>query len=308
MNDPQRAPLPLTSISSSQTGLSDFYVHVPSNASPAKSSAAVIADIEPVEIENANYFRFKTYVDRLITGVLILLALPLMGLVAMAILVLDGRPVFYRQVRLGKQGRHFSIWKFRTMRHDAERNTGAVWCSKADPRITPLGRWLRCSHIDELPQFFNILAGEMNLVGPRPERPEIAEELTSEIPGYMQRTTVRPGISGLAQLRLGYDRSVADVRKKVSLDLQYIQTASLSGDLWLLACTVPHVAKQLFNRWIDSPSAASAAQSELDSDLPIGGNPTVRLDHSASGPSAEHHATGKLITPRRASRVRDECA
>ena len=103
--------------------------------------------------------------------------------------------------------------------------------------------------MDELPQFFNILAGEMNLVGPRPERPEFVQELSRELPDYAQRTVVRPGITGLAQLRLGYDHSVADVQKKVKLDLQYIRTASFSQDVWLLAQTLPYIAEQLLRKW-----------------------------------------------------------
>ncbi len=175
-------------------------------------------------------------------------AVPIMAVVALVVLISDGRPVFYSQTRVGKNGKLFRIWKFRTMRTDAEASSGAVWCSQNDSRVTAVGYWLRCLHLDELPQFLNILLGDMNLIGPRPERPEFVKELTRQLPHYALRHAVRPGITGLAQLRLGYDRSFADVEKKVLLDLEYITTTTAWRDLALIIQTVPYVAKQLYSK------------------------------------------------------------
>lgn len=271
MSESQPVPPPI--VSTSPVGLSDFYVHVSSSDTAPTADDDRIEQAASSQTPRAGYFRVKNAVDRVITTLLTVIALPVMLLVAAAILLLEGRPVFYRQIRMGKHGREFWIWKFRTMRPDAESSTGAVWSSTSDPRITPLGRWLRCSHLDELPQFFNILAGEMNLIGPRPERPEFVQELSRELPDYTQRTIVRPGITGLAQLRLGYDHSVADVKKKVKLDLQYIRSASFSQDVRLLAFTLPYIAKQLLRRW--SASQSSAARSFVLSQQDQGGDELV---------------------------------
>jgi lipopolysaccharide/colanic/teichoic acid biosynthesis glycosyltransferase len=208
--------------------------------------------IDPTQlraIECAPYFAVKTVVDRTLTALLMIVALPLMFVIAMAILLVDGWPIFYRQTRVGKNGRIFRIWKFRTMCRNAERATGAVWSSASDPRVTALGRWLRCSHLDELPQFFNVLIGDMNLIGPRPERPEFVRELISELPRYAERLNVRPGITGLAQLRFGYDQSLADVKRKALLDSVYVQAASLPLDSKILVLTLPYIIRQVLRNW-----------------------------------------------------------
>lgn len=205
------------------------------------------------------YFRVKPWVDRMITCVLLIPATPLMLVTAAAILVFDGKPVFYRQTRVGKRGRRFQILKFRSMSRDAERATGPVWSNDQDRRITPLGRWLRRSHLDELPQLINVVRGEMNLIGPRPERPEFVEQLAEQIPRYHGRLAVRPGITGLAQLRLGYDRSLADVARKVEIDLAYIESASPASDGKLLLDTVPYLLSKIV-RSADRPSRADRTQ------------------------------------------------
>ncbi|TWU60727.1 putative undecaprenyl-phosphate N-acetylgalactosaminyl 1-phosphate transferase [Rubripirellula tenax] len=244
---------------------SDVYVH-PATKKPVSNrhSHTAIADEDSVSpsdergnlksdddhvddhVQPADYFRVKTLVDRFITVGLMLVAVPLMSIVAVAVLLLDGRPIFYRQVRVGKDGNLFKIWKFRTMRHNAEEFSGAVWSSADDPRVTALGRWLRRTHIDELPQFLNVLAGNMNLVGPRPERPEFVERLSQEVPGYHHRIQVHPGITGLAQLRLGYDESLAGVPKKLDYDLEYIRRTNFVGDLSLISKTLTYITRQLF--------------------------------------------------------------
>ena len=255
---------------------SSFYVHSP-EYQPARP--VVVPVVQPaveqapeqsisdlhvstrLEASPTGYFRSKHLIDRVMTAALMMLAVPVMLLVALAILVCDGRPIMFRQVRVGKRGREFRIWKFRTMRCGAEDRTGAVWSSQSDTRVTRLGRWLRCSHLDELPQFFNVLRGDMNLVGPRPERPEFVETLVKQVPGYMQRNEVRPGITGLAQLRLGYDESIAGIPQKLACDLEYICNASLLGDAALLSKTLPHIAVQLHQRWTSRRNSGTRLQS-----------------------------------------------
>ncbi len=201
--------------------------------------------VEPLSVDVAAYFNYKPWVDRVITATLMVVALPVMVVVGLAILAKDGRPVFYRQIRVGKNGRLFRIWKFRTMQPDAERQTGAVWSCVSDPRVTQLGQWLRSSHLDELPQFFNVLVGDMNLIGPRPERPEFVCELSRELSFYSQRVKVAPGITGLAQIRTGYDQSLADVHSKVMIDLEYLRSTSFLADMKLLAQTSVYIVGHL---------------------------------------------------------------
>lgn len=217
---------------------------IPDASAPDASAPDALAPIALAPIASA-YFRVKPWIDRMVTCVLLIPATPLMLVTAAAILVFDGKPVFYRQTRVGKGGRTFQILKFRSMSRDAEQATGPVWAGDHDRRITPLGRWLRRSHLDELPQLINVVRGEMNLIGPRPERPEFVDQLAEQIPRYHGRLAVRPGITGLAQLRLGYDRSVADVARKVEIDLSYIESASASTDGKLLLHTVPYLVSKI---------------------------------------------------------------
>ncbi|MBA3658873.1 MAG: sugar transferase, partial [Gemmatimonadales bacterium] len=135
----------------------------------------------------------------------------------------------------------FTIYKFRTMRPDAERESGAVWAQQQDPRVTPLGRVLRQYRLDELPQLWNVLRGEMNVVGPRPERPELFQRLRTQVGGYALRQRAKPGITGLAQISHHYDRSLEDVRTKVRYDLEYIRRQSVREDLRILLKTVPTI-------------------------------------------------------------------
>jgi exopolysaccharide biosynthesis polyprenyl glycosylphosphotransferase len=167
----------------------------------------------------------------LLTGVVGLLALMLtIPIVGLANALTSPGPLFYRQVRLGKGGRPFKIIKYRTMRPNAEYATGAVWAGQDDPRITPAGRWLRRSRLDELPQVLNILRGEMSLIGPRPERPEFVDRLAEQIPFYRARHAVQPGITGWAQVRFGYGATVEEARVKLEYDLYYIRHVGLYLD------------------------------------------------------------------------------
>ncbi|HET7218506.1 MAG TPA: TIGR03013 family XrtA/PEP-CTERM system glycosyltransferase [Vicinamibacterales bacterium] len=163
----------------------------------------------------------------------LLLALPILLLVAIAIRLTSPGPVFYHQRRVGKDGRTFMIHKFRSMRVGAEAGTGAVWSQAGDPRVTPIGRFLRRTRLDELPQLWNILRGDMSFVGPRPERPEFVAELTKQIPFYGQRHVVRPGLTGWAQVRHSYGSSVDDALQKLQFDLFYIKHISIAFDLFI---------------------------------------------------------------------------
>jgi lipopolysaccharide/colanic/teichoic acid biosynthesis glycosyltransferase len=187
----------------------------------------------------------------------LLVLLPAMILVALFVRFTSRGPVLYTQVRVGLDrrltvtgpqnrrrerdlgGQPFTIYKFRTMRVDAEHHSGAVWAQQRDPRVTPIGRLLRQYRLDELPQLLNVLKGEMNIVGPRPERPTIFAELREHIAEYPLRQRAKPGITGLAQINHHYDRSLDDVRTKVHYDLEYIRRQSVAEDFRIMVKTVP---------------------------------------------------------------------
>jgi sugar transferase (PEP-CTERM system associated) len=169
------------------------------------------------------------------------LGAPLMGLVAVAVRLTSPGSVLYRQERVGQHGRVFTVVKFRSMRKDAEAGTGAVWAATNDSRVTPIGRFLRRSRLDELPQLWNVLKGDMSLVGPRPERPEFVRQLTEQIPFYGQRHVVRPGLTGWAQVRYTYGSSVEDALEKLQYDLFYIKNLSLPLDLFIIFSTIKTV-------------------------------------------------------------------
>jgi sugar transferase (PEP-CTERM system associated) len=181
---------------------------------------------------------YKRLAAVIVSALGLLLSLPLIPLVALAIKLTSRGPIFYKQARVGKQGAVFNCYKFRTMRQDAEADTGATWASDNDPRITVVGRFLRSSRLDEIPQLWNVLKGDMNFIGPRPERPEFVEWLSEQIPHYKVRLIVRPGITGWAQVRYKYGSSVADSEEKLRYDLFYVKNVSLGFDLLILFCTV----------------------------------------------------------------------
>ena len=195
------------------------------------------------------------------------LALPLLLLVALAVRLSSRGPVLYTQTRVGVNrrrvlpagaryrdadcgGKPFTIYKFRTMRVTAAgpNDPAQVWATPDDPRITPLGRVLRRYRLDELPQLVNVLLGDMDIVGPRPEQPAIFTRLREQIPGYQQRQQVRPGITGWAQINQHYDSSVDDVRRKLTFDLEYIARRSITEDLRIMLLTVPVIAGK-FGGW-----------------------------------------------------------
>jgi len=172
--------------------------------------------------------------SRLVALAGLVLASPLAVAAAVLIKLTSRGPIFYRQERTGLNGRTFHVYKFRSMRVDAETGTGAVWAQKNDPRVTPVGRWLRRFRIDELPQLFNVLRGDMAIVGPRPERPEFVEELVKQIPFYRQRLVVKPGITGWAQINHKYGDSLEDTYTKLEYDLYYVKNLSLVLDTYVM--------------------------------------------------------------------------
>ena len=217
----------------------------------------------PSDSSQGSRARFNRVVNCVLALTALIVLLPLLLIIAAAVKLTSRGPVLYTQERVGLDrrvpgrqvhnhrrsqnvgGRPFTIYKFRTMRVDAERQSGAVWASRDDPRVTPVGRVLRQYRLDELPQFINVLRGEMNIVGPRPERPTIFAELREHIAEYPLRQRAKPGITGLAQINHHYDRSIEDVRTKVNFDLEYIRRQSVIEDLRIMLKTVPTI---LFRR------------------------------------------------------------
>ena len=191
-----------------------------------------------------------------IAAVALVVLAPLIALIAIAIRLTSRGPVLYSQTRVGVDrrwrfarncdrrlydhgGRLFTMYKFRTMQVNAEADGRAVWASKADPRVTLFGRFLRGTRLDEVPQLWNVLRGDMNIVGPRPERPTIVAELRRHIPEYQQRHRVKPGITGWAQVNQSYDACIDDVRQKVQLDLEYVRRQGVMEALRIMSMTVP---------------------------------------------------------------------
>ncbi|MGH9794472.1 MAG: exopolysaccharide biosynthesis polyprenyl glycosylphosphotransferase, partial [Candidatus Acidiferrales bacterium] len=204
-----------------------------------------IDDLNPSWLIFADGFRLSAFflaIRRIISIVislaLLLLVLPLLPLIALAIKLSSPGPVLYRQRRMGRQGVTFTCYKFRTMRAEAEADIGPTWAGDEDPRITAVGYWLRLARLDEIPQLWNVLKGDMAFVGPRPERPEFVQWLSDSIPYYHLRHIIRPGITGWAQVRYRYGSSVEDAKEKLRYDLFYIKNLALGLDLLILFLTV----------------------------------------------------------------------
>jgi len=179
----------------------------------------------------------KRVFDVVASFVGMIIVFPLVLLTALLVKLTSKGPVFYSQVRVGKDGSLFNMYKFRTMKVDAEKDTGPVWAQADDNRLTPVGGLLRKSHIDELPQFLNVLRGEMSLIGPRPERPKFVDEFKSKIPNYENRLSIKPGITGLAQVWHRYDETILDVKKKLRYDLLYIRKMCMWADFSIMLRT-----------------------------------------------------------------------
>jgi lipopolysaccharide/colanic/teichoic acid biosynthesis glycosyltransferase len=213
----------------------------------------------PAEDSHLPHSRGNRILNLLVALLALITFLPVLLFIALLVRVTSSGPVLYTQTRIGLDrrvpldakknhrreqnlgGEPFTIYKFRTMRVNAEHTCGAVWAQQQDPRVTALGRFLRQYRLDELPQLLNVLRGEMNIVGPRPERPTIFAELREHIAEYPLRQRAKPGITGLAQINHHYDRSLDDVRTKVQYDLEYIRRQSVAEDLRIMLKTVPVV-------------------------------------------------------------------
>lgn len=192
----------------------------------------------------------------IIASAALIVVAPVMAFVALLVRLTSPGPAVYSQVRVGVDrrwreakaddrrrhdhgGKPFEMYKFRSMRVDAESDGKAVWAKMEDPRVTPIGGFLRRTRLDELPQLYNVIRGDMNIVGPRPERPTIFAELREDIPEYQWRQRVKPGITGWAQINQAYDSCIDDVRSKVRLDLEYLKRQSLAEDLRIMSLTIP---------------------------------------------------------------------
>jgi lipopolysaccharide/colanic/teichoic acid biosynthesis glycosyltransferase len=187
------------------------------------------------------YVPLKTVVELALSVALLIVSAPMIALSALLVKLTSRGPAFYSQIRLGKDGRPFAIYKLRTMTHDCERLSGPQWSTAHDPRVTPLGRVLRRTHLDEFPQLWNVVRGDMALIGPRPERPEIIPKLECALPHYRHRLLVKPGVSGLAQVQLPPDTDIASVRRKLAYDLFYIRHMNPWMDLRIVVCTAFHM-------------------------------------------------------------------
>jgi lipopolysaccharide/colanic/teichoic acid biosynthesis glycosyltransferase len=184
-----------------------------------------------------SYVRLKRVLDVAIAAGLLVAMTPILLIAALLVRLTSNGPAIYVQTRLGRRGLPFRIFKLRTMYDNCESLTGPRWAVPGDPRVTPLGAILRATHFDELPQLWNVIRGDMSLIGPRPERPEIIEQLEKDMPDYGDRHVVRPGITGLAQIQLPPDTDVANVADKLVLDKAYIHHLGPRLDLQIIVCT-----------------------------------------------------------------------
>jgi lipopolysaccharide/colanic/teichoic acid biosynthesis glycosyltransferase len=202
-----------------------------------------LADLSKRSFARWSFLAMKGTVDFVFALSLLAVLSPVLLLVALVVRCTSRGPVFYVQDRVGRGGRVFRMLKFRTMVRNAEVHTGPVWARPGDPRVTVAGRVLRKYHLDELPQLINVLKGEMSIVGPRPERPVFVRVFDESIPNYSKRHCVRPGITGLAQIIRQYDETIADVRKKLTLDLLYIRRMCWMVDVMILGRTFSRVLR-----------------------------------------------------------------
>ena len=213
---------------------------------PEPSSIAIISTSifgGMIQFARRRFREFKRVFDTLIAAVGIVAASPVILFTALFVKLVSPGPAFFMQDRVGWGGKIFKIYKLRTMNLDAEKYTGPIWAKEDDPRLIKFGKIIRKLHLDELPQLFNVLKGDMSIVGPRPERPVFVKELSGQIIDYEKRIDVRPGITGLAQIWHKYDETIADVKKKVKYDLLYIREMCLMVDLRIILQTLVVAAR-----------------------------------------------------------------
>jgi lipopolysaccharide/colanic/teichoic acid biosynthesis glycosyltransferase len=234
---------------------------------------AVVEKTEPtLSLKRTAYGPVKFLGDFTVALILLIITLPLLIISALLVRVTSWGPVVYSQIRLGRGGKPFRIFKLRTMRHNCEQKSGPQWSQPGDNRITWVGRFLRRSHLDELPQLWNVLRGDMSLVGPRPERPEFIPQLAEKIPLYWERLRVRPGITGLAQVQLPPDSDLESVRIKLAHDLHYVQEMGWWLDFRILLATGFNLLG-IPDRWTNSQLRLPGGDSvvtkyEADAGLP----------------------------------------
>jgi lipopolysaccharide/colanic/teichoic acid biosynthesis glycosyltransferase len=263
--------------------LSQSIAEPPCAAQRAAQTASHHAEIARLAAERADtwFFRLKGALDRALGLILLIPAVPVIALLVAAIRATSRGPGIYSQVRVGKGGVNFTMYKLRSMRSDAEAGSGPTWsASGQDPRVTRLGFWLRRLHLDELPQLWNVVRGEMSLVGPRPERPEFVTVLEEQVPGYLNRLAIVPGITGLAQINLPPDSDLDSVRRKLIVDCEYIRTAGFWMDARIIFCTILRML------WIKGPAVTRA----------LGLERIVHLPHASSNASSETPAAVCLST------------
>jgi len=189
-------------------------------------------------LKKAGWLELKYSLDTLFAIAMFIVCLPVLAICILLVKLTSKGPVFFKQRRVGQDGRFFHILKLRTMRVDAEADTGPVWARENDPRVTRFGRFLRKTHLDELPQLINVIRGDMSLVGPRPERPVFVNHFRSRFRQYDKRISVRPGITGLAQVCYKYDETHDDVRKKLAYDLLYLRKMCMLLDMSIIFLTL----------------------------------------------------------------------
>jgi lipopolysaccharide/colanic/teichoic acid biosynthesis glycosyltransferase len=210
-----------------------------SEAQPSVKDTPIKIDLSARGILRTwTYLAVKRLLDIIVSLLILVFAGPLMLIISLIVRMSSPGPAIYCQKRLTDGGKTFTMFKFRTMSSNAEASSGAVWAGENDPRIIPIGRFLRKTRLDELPQLFNVLVGDMSMVGPRPERPEIAKELAQELPSFYHRLEVKAGLTGLAQTGPGYAASLESYREKLAWDILYVRRKSIWLDLTILAKTV----------------------------------------------------------------------
>jgi lipopolysaccharide/colanic/teichoic acid biosynthesis glycosyltransferase len=208
------------------------------NSRPASKSEDSWANLDLTRYTTQNwYVSTKLVVEFVVAFFLLVLAVPVILVAALLTRLTSRGPAFYSQIRSGRFGRPYAIYKIRSMYHDCEKLSGPKWSGKGDPRITWLGRILRRTHVDELPQLWNVLRGDMSLIGPRPERPEFLPELERHIHRYRERLCIRPGVTGLAQVQAPADTDLQSVRNKLAYDLYYVARQNAWLDLRILLAT-----------------------------------------------------------------------
>lgn len=211
------------------------------------------------------YLSIKVVIEWVASLFLLIAAAPLILVLAILVRVTSRGPVFYSQARLSRHGRVFHMYKLRTMRHRCEEQTGPIWSPPNDVRVTRVGRYLRRTHLDELPQLLNVIQGHMGLIGPRPERPELATQIEQTLPRFRERLQLRPGLTGLAQTQLPSDVGLHTVRKKLAYDLYYVREVNPWLDLRIALSTVLYVLGVLFHsmgRRMVSPYGAAAERDD----------------------------------------------